>query len=80
MNNTANENLIEIKEPKYNTNVPNHQLLIGQYIPPIDRLKIISPDEFEEMIKYWIYSYLIPRYGKVEKVVRIEAQETKGET
>ncbi|MCY8789786.1 restriction endonuclease [Bacillus inaquosorum] len=78
MNNTANENLIEIKEPKYNTNVSNHQLLMGQYIPPIDRLKIISPDEFEEMIEEWIYGYLIPRYGKVEKVVRIGGAGDKG--
>ncbi|MGG3662495.1 ABC-three component system protein [Bacillus gobiensis] len=78
MNNIGAENLTEITEPKYNTKISNEQLLMGNYISPIDRLKIISPNEFEEMIEEWIYGYLIPIYGKVEKVVRIGGAGDKG--
>jgi hypothetical protein len=75
MNNVTNEELKEIEEPKYNTRVSNYQLLVGSYIPPIDRLKIISPSEFEELIEEWIYGYLRTKY---EKVARVAGAGDKG--
>ncbi|MED4970718.1 ABC-three component system protein [Parageobacillus toebii] len=75
MNNVTNEELKEIEEPKYNTRVSNYQLLVGSYISPIDRLKIISPSEFEELIEEWIYGYLRTKY---EKVVRVAGAGDKG--
>ncbi|WP_257207797.1 ABC-three component system protein [Priestia megaterium] len=78
MTDTVTEKMSQITEPKYNLNISNQQLLMGNYIPPIDRLKIISPDEFEELIEEWIYGYLIPKYNKVEKVIRIGGAGDKG--
>ncbi|MDP9740669.1 UNVERIFIED_ORG: hypothetical protein QFZ59_002499 [Bacillus sp. B2I3] len=72
------EELVEINEPKYNNNISNHQLLMGTPVSPQAKLKIISPDEYEEMIEEWIYGYLKPKYKKVEKVIRIGGAGDKG--
>ncbi|MET1249169.1 ABC-three component system protein [Sporolactobacillus sp. STCC-11] len=78
---TKLEELKEIVEPKYNRNISNRQLLMGTPIPPIDRLKIISEDGFEELIEEWIYGYLMNKYEKIErieKVVRLAGSGDKG--
>ncbi|PHG07398.1 ABC-three component system protein [Bacillus toyonensis] len=75
MGNIKNEELVEIEEPTYNTRATNYQLLVGNYIAPIDRLKIISPNDFEELIEEWIYGYLRTKY---EKVVRVGGAGDKG--
>ncbi|UOY94183.1 restriction endonuclease [Ectobacillus sp. JY-23] len=75
MNDIDNEELIELAEPKYNTKVSNLQLLTGSYIPPIDRLKIVSPSEFEEIVEEWLYGYLSKKY---EKVIRVAGAGDKG--
>lgn len=75
MNNVKNEEFIEIEEPRYNTRVTNYQLLVGNYVLPRDRLKIISPSEFEELIEEWAYGYLRTKY---EKVVRVGGAGDKG--
>ncbi|WP_242308349.1 ABC-three component system protein [Bacillus cereus group sp. BfR-BA-01524] len=75
MDNIKNEELVEIEEPTYNTRATNYQLLVGNYIAPIDRLKIISPNDFEELIEEWIYGYLRTKY---EKVVRVGGAGDKG--
>lgn len=81
MTNIVNDGLIEIQEPMYNRNVSNKQLLIGNYVPPIDRLKVISEDEFEELIEEWIYGYLLTKYEKVkkiDKIIRLAGSGDKG--
>ncbi|MBS4178775.1 ABC-three component system protein [Lederbergia citrea] len=81
MDKIVNDDLIEIQEPRYNRNVSNKQLLIGNYVPPIDRLKVISEDEFEELIEEWIYGYLITKYEKVkkiDKIIRLAGSGDKG--
>ncbi|MED1585565.1 hypothetical protein P4U71_12670 [Bacillus pacificus] len=75
MNDIVSEKLIEVVEPQYNKKVSNHQLLTGAYIPPIDRLKIISPSEFEELVEEWLWGYLNKKH---EKVVRVAGAGDKG--
>ena len=73
--------LFEIEEPKYNKDISNRQLLIGNYVPPIDRLKVMSADEFEELIEEWVYGYLMQKYEKVkkiDKVIRLAGAGDKG--
>jgi hypothetical protein len=78
MNEIIEEKIVEVNEPHYSVNFSNHQLLVGNLIPPIDKLKLVSPTQFEEMIEEWIYGYLKPRYEEVEKVVRIGGAGDKG--
>jgi hypothetical protein len=75
MNKIENEELVEVQEPKYITKATNFQLLVGSIVPPIDRLKIISPSEYEEIIEEWIFEYLNKEY---ENVVRVGGAGDKG--
>ncbi|WP_228063407.1 ABC-three component system protein [Jeotgalicoccus nanhaiensis] len=81
MTNSVMDDFYEIEEPKYNRTLSNKQLIMGKNMPPIDRLKIISADEFEELIEEWIYGYLRPKYKKVQKikkVIRLAGSGDKG--
>ncbi|MGM0844998.1 MAG: ABC-three component system protein [Bacillota bacterium] len=68
MGKIEHEELIEIEEPNYITKATNLQLLVGNSVLPIDRLKIISPNEYEEIIEEWIFGFLRKNYEKVVKV------------
>lgn len=73
--------LVEVSEPKRNRGISNKQLLIGKPVSPIDRLKTISEDEFEELIEEWVYGYLLPKYKntqQIDKVVRLAGSGDKG--
>ncbi|MCK2005127.1 hypothetical protein MZM54_27490 [[Brevibacterium] frigoritolerans] len=75
MNRIEQEELVEVQEPRYITKATNFQLLVGNYVLPSDRLKIVSPDEYEEIIEEWIFGYLHKEY---EKVVRVGGAGDKG--
>jgi hypothetical protein len=75
MNRIEVEELVEVQEPRYITKVTNFQLLVGSYVRPNDKLKIVSPDEYEEIIEEWIFGYL---HNEYEKVVRVGGAGDKG--
>lgn len=54
--------LIEINKP---TRPQHGEILFGTPIPPIDKLKIISSNEFEEIVLEWAYDYLRTQYHTV---------------
>lgn len=64
------ENIIEPPRPIIKQNISNNDILLGKPIPPIDRLKYISSDDFEELISEWIYGYLIEIKGKVYSKIK----------
>ncbi|WP_088049274.1 ABC-three component system protein [Virgibacillus dakarensis] len=81
MEKSVDGELKEIREPRYTKEVSNKQLLMGNYVTPIDRLKVISEDEFEELIEEWIYGYLMSEYEevkKIDKVIRLAGSGDKG--
>lgn len=78
MSKSTQEKLEEIKEPNYHKNISNWDLLMGKSVAPIDRLKIISEDDFEELIEEWIHGYLKKKYKKIEKVIRLAGAGDKG--
>jgi hypothetical protein len=47
--------------------ISNYDLLSGTPIPAIDRLKIISPSEYEECIAEWCVEYLDSKYETVKR-------------
>jgi hypothetical protein len=48
-------------QPKSIGILSNADILFGTYVPAIDRLKIISSEAFEDIIREWIWGYLIKR-------------------
>lgn len=54
-------------KPKGNGNLTNREILFGQPIPVIDRLKVMSEDDFENLTLEWIDGFLIKNYELVEK-------------
>lgn len=54
--------LIEISRP---ARPQNGEILFGTPIPPIDKLRIISSDEFEAIVLEWAYDYLRLKYHTV---------------
>lgn len=45
----------------------NTDVVLGIPIPPIDRLKIVSAEDFEDIIREWIAGYCKTKYSKVRK-------------
>jgi len=76
--NEVKEDIVSLEEPKYTNEVSNQQLLMGKFVSPIDKLKIINDTEFEELIEEWLYGYIAPKYGGIEKIVRIGGAGDKG--
>jgi len=64
----ADEELIQPEKPKSIGLLTNNDILFGTPIPAIDRLKIISPDEYEDIIREWIAGYCQTKYIGVRKV------------
>src|SRR4051794_4022384 len=47
------------------------QILLGPHIPPLDRLKIMSAEEFEEFIREWAFYFLQRLARKYVQVARV---------
>jgi hypothetical protein len=58
--------LIPLPEPKYIGRLSNHEMMFGLPIPAIDRLKIFSPEQFEDLIREWSIGFLMKRKDYVE--------------
>tara|TARA_R100000935_G_scaffold58415_2_gene95368 strand:+ start:43490 stop:44569 length:1080 start_codon:yes stop_codon:yes gene_type:complete len=61
----TNTNLEEAEAPKSLGTLTNSEMLTGIPIPPIDRLKIISCDDFEDLVREWIAGYCKKQYSSV---------------
>ena len=61
------ESLIEPEEPKSVGLLSNNDVILGKTIPAIDRLKIVSDEDFEDIIREWISGYCKVKYSKVRK-------------
>lgn len=61
----ANEELILPETPKSIGLLTNQDILFGTPIPAIDKLKIVSEDEFEDIVREWIAGYCEKKYVKV---------------
>lgn len=64
----ADEELIIPEKPKSIGLLTNNDILFGSPIPAIDKLKIVSPDEYEDIIREWIAGYCMTKYIGVRKV------------
>ncbi|MFZ1321132.1 MAG: ABC-three component system protein [Ignavibacteria bacterium] len=53
--------------PKSINLLTNNDVFFGSPIPAIDRLKIVSPDDFEDIVREWIAGYCKTIYIKVWK-------------
>jgi len=58
---------IEMSRPNATPRITNHDILYGKALSPIQRLSIMSDDEFEEIVLEWAYEYLAPKYKKVRR-------------
>ena len=56
----------EIESPKGNNRLTNNEILQGEPISPIDRLKLMDEDTFEDFITEWTY-YLNNKYVRVKQ-------------
>lgn len=61
------EQLIEPQEPQSIGLLSNNDVVLGIPIPAIDRLKIVSPESFEDIIREWISGYCKVKYSRVRK-------------
>jgi len=61
----ADEELIQPERPKSIGLLTNNDILFGSPIPAIDKLKIVSAGEFEDIIREWIAGYFSNKYIKV---------------
>lgn len=64
----TDEELIQPERPKSIGLLTNNDILFGSPIPAIDKLKIVSPDEYEDIIREWIAGYCEKKYVGVRKV------------
>lgn len=48
----------EISKPKRNRRISTFEVLSGAIISPLDRMKTVSEDDFEEMVLEWADDYL----------------------
>lgn len=59
------EELILTERPKSIGLLTNQDILFGTPIPAIDKLKIVSEDEFEDIVREWVAGYCEKNYVKV---------------
>ncbi len=64
----ADEELKQPDKPKSIGLLTNNDILFGSPIPAIDKLKIVSPSEYEDIIREWIAGYCQKKYVGVRKV------------
>jgi hypothetical protein len=60
---------VNFPKPEPIGRLTNNDILFGPTIPPIDRLKIFSPEQFENMVREWVSGYLMKKgvYSSVTK-------------
>lgn len=61
----ADEELKLPEPPKSIGLLTNNDILIGSPVPAIDRLKIVSEEQFEDIIREWVAGYCQSKYIKV---------------
>jgi len=54
-----------LSEPPKYKRLTNKEVLIGTPVPPIDKLKVISDEEFEVVVSEWAKGYLTSKYEEV---------------
>lgn len=64
----SDEELIIPERPKSIGLLTNQDILFGTPIPAIDKLKIVSEDEFEDIVREWIAGYCEKKYIKVWRI------------
>lgn len=58
---------LDILTPKETPKLTNHDILFGKPIAPIQRLGILSDDEFEDIVTEWIFEYLKSKYTNIRR-------------
>lgn len=61
----AEGELILPEKPKSIGLLTNQDILFGTPVPAIDKLKVVSEDEFEDIVREWIAGYCEKKYIKV---------------
>ncbi len=61
----AKDQLQPILQPTSPVHFNNDQILLGKPVPAIDRVKIMSPEEYEDYICEWIHGHLAGKYSKI---------------
>lgn len=67
-------NIQEVTKPDYKIDLSNAQIL-SKPLPPLQLLKVIDEDSFEEIVHEWVFGYLKLKY---EKVCRLGGTGDKG--
>ena len=67
-------NIQEVTKPDYKIDLSNAQIL-SKPLPPLQLLKVIDEDSFEEIVHEWAFEYLKSKY---EKVCRLGGTGDKG--
>jgi len=65
LSNDKNEVLIE--EPKLIGRLTNYDVINGTAIPAIDRLKLVSAEEFEDIIREWLTGHKKNEYYRIRR-------------
>lgn len=60
--------LSDIAKPKGKRRISTFEILSGAIVSPLDRMKTISEDDFEEMVLEWADDYLSKKYSKVRQL------------
>ncbi|OQW47926.1 MAG: hypothetical protein A4S09_14105 [Proteobacteria bacterium SG_bin7] len=58
---------VDIPAPDAAPNLTNQEILTGKVVPALDRLKIISADDWQNVIYEWVHGYLKSKYQSVNR-------------
>ena len=58
---------VDIPAPDAAPNLSNQEILTGKVVPALDRLKIISADDWQNVIYEWVHGYLKSKYQSVNR-------------
>jgi hypothetical protein len=72
------DELADVERPPAKPVCTPEEILMGPQIDPLDRIKLYSDDEFEEMIREWAFFYLQDKAGKYKRVQRLGGAGDRG--
>ncbi len=70
--------LIDFPYPKTLGKLNNNDILYGAHIPAIEKIKIISNEQFENLIREWIVGYIIPKKATYNACKKCSGAGDKG--
>jgi hypothetical protein len=72
------DQLVDVDRPPAKPACTPEEILMGPSIDPLDRLKLYSDKQFEELIHEWAFFYLQGKTGKYKRVQRLGGAGDRG--